>query len=108
MEKEAARQRAILSKLGNMQREMPRDSIGEILDWIAEQIGVPAATLWGMAIQWHSNLEAAGFGDVEAQAAIVKIGRRVQFGRPVRDPIRAIEGEVQVLIEARLRGAAAA
>lgn len=107
-EKQVVRQRAIPRKLANMQREMPRDSIGEILDWVAKRIGVPAATLWALPMQWHSNLEAAGYGDVEAQAAIVKVGRRVQFGRPVLDPIRAIEDEVQALIEARLRGAAAA
>ena len=107
-EKPLARQRSVQSKPRNMQNAMPRDPIGEVLQWAAKKAGGQPAILWAFALRWHEDLTAAGFSDSEAQAIIVEVGRSVQFGGIADDPIRLIGERICALIEVRRGGAAAA
>lgn len=103
-----ARQRALQIKPRSVRTEAPRNSLEEVVRWAAKRTGMEKGLLWAKVIGWHEALEKVGLTNAEAEAAIVRIGRRVQFATKWGDPIQLIEGEIQALLAARQGGTAAA
>lgn len=83
--------------------QRPRDPVGDVVRWVASATGRREGELWGTALQWHADLEAAGLTDAEAQEIIADEGRVArQHGPAFGDPVELIGSGIRARIDDRL------
>jgi hypothetical protein len=83
----------------------PQDPVGNVVRRVAKLTGQHEGVLWGTAVQWHGDLQAAGFSDEEAQFVIGEEGAvALKHGSELGGELVRILGDcIQVRIDRRKR-----
>lgn len=95
-----ARQR-VIGPNGRRMYAPPRDPLGELVKRLSSVTRIPEGTLWCDVLQWHGDLEGAGYCDADARQVIAEVGRPLGHGALQGDPIAMIRTGVLARIDAR-------
>ena len=105
--RQEARQEVSAPKARAMASPEPsQDAIGNVIRGLAKITGQHKGLLWAKAVHWHSDLQAAGFSDEQAQFVTAEVGAIVlkhgsEFGG---DLVRTLDDCIQARIDQRKCG----
>ena len=85
---------------------LPRDPIANVIRGLAKIAGQHEGLLWAKAVHWHSDLEAAGFSDKQAQIVIAEEGAiALKHGSELAgELVRILDDCIQARIDQRKGG----